>query len=237
MFKGNRPFWIKTKYFLFLVGYCLFISGCGSSQKYIVSVPKNEGLDLSVGRSDILELNVPGMKLSVTPFNARLISTWNTVITIIPLPFDLGYPEAKRFTKQQQYAAPPFIIEVALESPGAEVSINPSEFLLHEEGKDVRPIGMVSPTDLIVTMKHLPNISRCHRLGNLNAAEGFMPLKDINVAAGKMACIWLSYDIAVPPPERGFSMTIRGIRLANTTVDIPSIIFGPTVGYSTGSIP
>ncbi|MHB8482044.1 MAG: hypothetical protein ACYDBV_04805 [Nitrospiria bacterium] len=227
----------KAKFLLFFACYWLLISGCGSSQEYIVSVPKNERADLTIGRSHIVELNLPGIKLSVIPFNARLNSTWNTVITIVPLPIDLGYPEAKRFSKHQEYAAPPFIIEMALETTDADVTINPSEVVLHEAGKDVRPIGMVFPSELLVTMKPLPAISRCHRLGNLSAKEGFMPLKETKVAAGKTACVWLSYDIAVPPPESGFSMSIQGIQRAGSIVEIPSIIFGPAIGYSTGSIP
>ena len=74
------------------------LSGCAVSQKYEVSMLDAKETDLSVDRDRTI--NLPSLGISVRPFNARLVSTWNTLVLVIPLPVTTGYPDAERFLKK-----------------------------------------------------------------------------------------------------------------------------------------
>ncbi|HTN44103.1 MAG TPA: hypothetical protein VMN77_09950 [Nitrospiria bacterium] len=219
-----------------------FESGCTYSQKYNASIPNLEGTGLAFARNSSLQqqlnlIDLPEFLLSIKPLNARLVSKINSWFLFIPVPFNRVYPEAERFGQNDQSASSPFLIEIALSRSIGEVLVDPSQLTLHLAGQDYTPKRMIMPSDLRSIRASRLGITRCVRKNNFPLQEMARPIHTIQIVQGEMACIWLSFDAAPPPPETEFSLTVNGIKVAGRTVQIPTIQFIKGVAYVYDSVP
>ncbi|NKE73479.1 hypothetical protein [Candidatus Manganitrophus noduliformans] len=220
---------IPSTVFLF-VG---LVFGCSYSQKYVASVPDVQGAGLSLAESrmqreqHIIDLN--GLQLSIKPMNARLISKLNARFLFIPIPFTRVYPEAERFAFDDQTASPPFLIEVAFNPKDSDLRFDPAEVTLHHNGQTYKPNRMIPPSEFRPLRSfgghYSQGIELCFRKDNEPLKEQLRPIEPVWVVQGEMACVWLSYDVAPPPPETEFSVSIEGIEMLGKTIDIPRIQF------------
>jgi hypothetical protein len=222
---------------LFSVIACSTVAGCAYSQRYVVSIPTVEGTGLSFVQEKnpqrprhIIEL--PRLQLSVKPFNARLVSTFNSWFWFIPVPFDRVYPEAERFEKHDQSADPPFLIEVAFHPLAVDLSIEPSQITLHLAGQIFKPTSMIPPSDLrSFDRPTYHGLSLCRLQHNLRLIEVRRPLQAMQIPAGEKICIWLRFDVGPPTPETEYAIFVDGIKMAGKPIQIPVIRFVSGVAY------
>jgi len=186
-------------------------------------------------------IEFPDLRLSVKPFNARLVSTFNTWFLFIPLPVTITYPEFERFRKNDQSASPPFIIEIAFYPQTGDLSVDPSQIVLSLTGRNYKAARMIMPSAF--TPMHYfgghfyQGLSLCFLPYNVQLEKSLKPLQPIQISAGEKACISLSFDIAPPVPETEYSVSISGVEMAGKGIQIPTIRFVKGIAYYNDSIP
>jgi hypothetical protein len=255
--------WIQLSAIFLIVVF--LESGCVVSQKYVVSVPDIKGNGLSLvqppivqgselflefTRPDILYaraeaknniIQLDGLRLSVKPFNARLVSTFNTGFFFIPLPITGAYPEPQRFGKKDKLANPPFIIEIAFKTETGPLSVNPAEITLSVSGRDYKPTRMIPPLDFPPMLKfgslRFQGLSLCFLSHDMKLEASLKPIEPI-LLNGEF-CIWLSFDIPPPLPETEYFVSIHGVKMnmSGLSVQIPTIRFVQGIAYYNDSMP
>jgi len=217
------------------------------SQKYIASKPDVKNAGLTVSQEDAVQaenqiIKLDGLDLSVKPFNARLVQ-WKSRFLFIPVPFEFArvFPNAERFGKNDKSAAPPFVIEVAVHPLVADLSIDPSQFALHLAGNVYKPTRMIFLTEFSRPKsfggRPSQGLQFCFWRHKDPFQEKLQPVEPIRLSQHNMACVWLSFDIAPPPPETEYSLTLNGIVLGRRQVQIPNIKFEEGYSYVYDYIP
>lgn len=225
---------VHEKTLLALILLSSFTLGCVNSQNYVVSIPDVQRTGLSLVEKSVQQkqhhiMELDGLQFSVKPFNARLVSRINSWFLFIPIPFDKVYPDAERFGRNDRTANPPFFIEVAFHPVGGDLKMDPSQTALHWSGKDYGPTQMVIPSDLRPISSFggggTQGVELCSWPGRLRLEEMLRPLQQVLIPKDGKTCVWLSFDVAPPPPETEFSISIKGIEMAGKAVDIPTLRF------------
>ncbi|HUK55826.1 MAG TPA: hypothetical protein VLY20_04130 [Nitrospiria bacterium] len=238
---GSSFTWAKL--FLTCLGLCfafiLGLEGCAVSQKYEISVPDRNIDAGSFGINNVIDL--PNLQLSVKPFNGRLVSTFNTVFIVIPLPINPVSPYAWRFGKGKEVPTSPFLIEIGFYPKEKDLSIQPSQILLSLKDQVYKPSGITLPTEFSPMQtfgkSYYQGLNLCFLPHNMKPTERIVELQPVVVEKGKMACIWLSFDILPPPPENQFDFIIKGIKIGNKEIEIPKLHFVKGIAYRNDSIP
>lgn len=222
------------------IGVMTVVSGCTIAQKHTASVPdlQGTGIFFMEHRQHIMKLS--DLELSVKPFNTRLVSVINSWFLFIPLPFRVVYPEAQRFEKRGDSAAPPFLLEIAFH-PKASLSVDPSQVTLTLRGQGYRPTLMVGPSEFSPMTsfggRSYQGLNLCSMRSDLRWEDQMKAVERIEIAAGEMACMWLLYNVAPPPPEIMYSLSINGVELEKQPLMIPSIRLVKGTAYANDSIP
>jgi len=138
-------------------------------------------------------------------------------------------------------ASPPFIVEMAFNPQGGIVSIDPAQTVLSLAGQEYRPTRMIMPSDFSPLTSfggyNYQGLNLCYMSHNFRWEEKLQPLQSIQIPAGEKACIWLSFDLAPPPPETEYSVSIGGVEIAGKPIQIHSIRFIKGIAYYNDSIP
>ncbi len=213
---------------LLILVFCLSISGCGVSERYVASVPIAESNEITLTDLDILQH--PKLGLSVKPFNARLTSTFNVTFFLIPLPFSVGGSSFQRFGKEDMSASPPFFIEVAFNATTEDVLFDPAQVTLLLAGQEYKPTGVIMPSAFRPLRRFGGGArpTQCITLCQIEEypyENKFQPLQHVQVPKGGRACTMLRFDVAPPLPESEFSLSLNGIHVAGERVILPPIRF------------
>ncbi|MEW6323820.1 MAG: hypothetical protein AB1515_00375 [Nitrospirota bacterium] len=224
----------RSTLLLLTLGLGFLEIGCTISQRYVISVPNVQGSGLTLAKDSITQaqrhiIELPGLQLSVKPFNARLVSTFNTMFLFIPLPIRTTYPYAERFSKMDQSADPPFLIELAFNPQGGTLSLDLAQTVLSLAERDYRPTHMIVPSEFTPMRSfgdlYYQGLNLCSLPYNVRWEAKLQPLQPIQVPAGEKACIWLSFDLAPPLPETEFTVSLGGVEMAGKFTQVPSIRF------------
>lgn len=138
-----------------------------------------------------------GIRLSLVPINIRIIRFAGPLLPLFPSWGAAGNP--------------PFKILISLYSEMEDITVDPkSIWVTVDTDIRIRPTRLIGPASF---------------QDNCGVGEDGNPIQG-EVLASKDSCLVLVFDVAPPPPDRSFSVTIDGLRTTNKPLPPLIVQFG-----------